>query len=81
MEALAVVGSPRKGKSTDRLIDRAIEGVKSSLPDCNVKKLYLGECNINLNAKTIGAIYAGDIEGRGAEYYFDKAFRLGARLG
>ena len=41
MNLLAIVGSPRKGKATDTLVDRAIEGVKSKSPECNVKKLHL----------------------------------------
>jgi len=41
MNLLAIVGSPRKGKATDTLVDRAIEGVKSKTPNCNVKKLHL----------------------------------------
>ena len=41
MNVLAIVGSPRKGKATDTLVDKAIEGVKSKSPNCNVKKLHL----------------------------------------
>jgi len=41
MNLLAIVGSPRKGKATDILVDKAIEGVKSKSPNCNVKKLHL----------------------------------------
>lgn len=41
MNLLAIVGSPRKGKSTDLLVDKAIEGVQSKAQDCEVKKLYL----------------------------------------
>jgi len=41
MNLLAIVGSPRKGKATDTLVDRAIEGVKSKSSNCNVKKLHL----------------------------------------
>jgi putative NADPH-quinone reductase len=41
MNLLAIVGSARKGKATDTLVDRAIEGVLSRSPDCDVKKLYL----------------------------------------
>jgi multimeric flavodoxin WrbA len=46
MNILGVVGSPRKGKSTDLLVDKAIEGVRSRAPDCNVKKVYLIDHNI-----------------------------------
>ena len=41
MNLLAIVGSPRKGKATDTLVDKAIEGIKSKSPKCNVKKLHL----------------------------------------
>jgi len=34
----------------------------------------------SLNAKTVGDMYAGDIEHRGVEHYFDKAFHLGKKL-
>ena len=34
----------------------------------------------SLNAKTVGDLYAGDIEHRGAVTYFDRAFDLGQKL-
>ena len=34
----------------------------------------------SLNAKTVGDMYAGDIEHRGVEYYFDRALKLGKQL-
>ena len=200
MNLLAIIGSPRKGKATDTLVDKAIEGVLSRLPNCSVKKIHLidhdikfcrnclacrdsntdapvADCAIrddmddikedvlnsdilifgtpvhmgyatavmmtflericwtfakparkiftvqgcplprsektrkaiiivtsgivppmyrkfcdwathqikgvvkdSLNGKTVGDLYAGDIEHRGAEHYFDKAFKLGRRL-
>ena len=200
MNLIAIVGSPRKGKATDTLVDKAIEGAKAMSPDCHVKKINLidhdirycinclvcrdsqtnepfakcsirddmdqirqdvlesdylifgtpvhmgyatavmmtflericwtfakpqgkfftiSECPIprsnksrkaiiiitsgiippiyrrfcddatklikqtikdSLNAKTVGDMYAGDIEHRGVEHYFDKAFSLGKRL-
>jgi hypothetical protein len=43
MNLLAVMGSPRKGKSTDTLVDRAIEGALSLNPDLNVTKVVLSE--------------------------------------
>ncbi|MEN8245216.1 MAG: hypothetical protein ABFS43_09970 [Thermodesulfobacteriota bacterium] len=33
MNILAIVGSPRKGKATDMLVDKAIEGVTAKHPD------------------------------------------------
>jgi NAD(P)H-dependent FMN reductase len=200
MNILAIVGSPRKGRATDSLVDKAIEGAKVKVQGCNVKKLDLMEYDIrfcknclacresqaegpvapctldddmaqinqdirqsdalifgtpvhmghtpaivmaflericwafakpegrvlgvkgcpvprsnkerkaiiivtsgivpplyrrlcdeatplikctlkdSLNARSVGDLYAGDIEHRGVEYYFDKAFRLGQRL-
>lgn len=41
MNLVAIVGSPRKGKSTDSLVDKAIDGVLSESPACNVKKIHL----------------------------------------
>ena len=46
MNLLAIVGSPRKGKATDTLVDRAIEGGKSKSANCNVKKLHLADHDI-----------------------------------
>lgn len=46
MNLLAIVGSPRKGKSTDLLVDKAIEGFTSKAPDCRAKKIYLIDHNI-----------------------------------
>ena len=50
-----------------RLCDQATPLIKSTIRD-------------SLNAKTVGDLYAGDIEHRGVEYYYDKAFGLGRRL-
>ena len=200
MNILAIIGSPRKGKATDTLVDKAIEGVKAKHPDSIVTKINLVDYNIqyckncltcrdadtskplskciinddmtqiyeeilksdalilgtpvhsgyatalmmifleritwifakpekryltisgcplprsdkkrksiiivtsgivpplyrrfcdwatacikgivrdSLNAKTVGDLYAGDIEHRGVEYYYDRAFRLGTKL-
>ena len=47
MNVLAIVGSPRKGKSTDRLVDKSIEGVKSKAPSFQITKIYLSDKNIH----------------------------------
>jgi len=47
MNLLAVVGSSRKGKATDTLVDKAIEGALSKNPELKVKKIYLSDYNIN----------------------------------
>jgi multimeric flavodoxin WrbA len=46
LKLLAIVGSPRKGKATDTLVEKAIEGVLSRNPDCTVKKIILAEHDI-----------------------------------
>jgi len=46
MNLLAIVGSPREGKATDTLVDKAIEGVLSVSKNCNVKKIHLIEHDI-----------------------------------
>ena len=45
MNLLAIVGS-RKGNSTDALVDKAIEGTKSVISDCTIKKINLLEHDI-----------------------------------
>ncbi len=47
MNLLAIIGSPRKGKSTDTLVGKAIDGVLMKLPDASVKKIYLMDHVIN----------------------------------
>ena len=46
MNILAIIGSPRKGKATDTLVDKVIDGVKSKDPDCNIKKIHLADQDI-----------------------------------
>ena len=43
---LAIVGSPRKCKATDTLVDKAIESVKSKSANSHVKKLHLADHDI-----------------------------------
>ncbi len=42
--------------------------------------LISGTIKDSLDAKTVGDLYAGDIEHRGVEQYLDKAFKLGMKL-
>ena len=42
--------------------------------------LIRGTVRDSLNAKTVGDLYAGDIEHRGVERYLEKAFQLGRKL-
>lgn len=46
MKLLAIVGSPRKGKATDTLVDRAIDGALLADPELNVKKINLVDHDI-----------------------------------
>jgi len=46
MKLLAVVGSPRKGKATDLLVDKAIAGAQAAAPDCHVTKINLADHDI-----------------------------------
>jgi multimeric flavodoxin WrbA len=46
MNLLAIVGSPRKGKATDTLVDKAIEGAVSLHPEYTVKKINLSDYKI-----------------------------------
>lgn len=46
MNLLAVMGSPRKGRATDTLVDRAIEGAVHADPDLNVRKVVLADHDI-----------------------------------
>ena len=57
MNLLAINGSPRKGKATDTLIDKAIEGVSSESPNCNIKKLHLIDHDIQFYP-TAGSLLA-----------------------
>ena len=43
-------------------------------------KLIKRTANDSLNAKTVGDMYAGDIEHRGVDYYLGRAFNLGRKL-
>jgi hypothetical protein len=42
--------------------------------------LIKGVVRDSLNEKNMGTLYAGDIEHRGVEYYYDKAYSLGRKL-
>jgi len=46
MKLLAIVGSPRKGKATDTLVDRAVEGARAADPDLDAAKINLIDHNI-----------------------------------
>lgn len=47
MNLLAIIGSPRKGKTTDTLVTKAIEGILEKSPNTSVKKIYLSDHEIH----------------------------------
>jgi len=51
MNLLAIVGSSRKSKATDTLVDKAIEGAKVGSQNCNVKKLHLIDYDIQFSLR------------------------------
>jgi multimeric flavodoxin WrbA len=46
MHVLAIMGSPRAGKATDRLVDQALSGALEATPGASVQKIRLGEVRI-----------------------------------
>lgn len=62
MKVVAIVGSPRKGRNTDILIDKVIEGVKEKDPKAEVEKLYLSEKKIEY-CKDCLACWRSDTDG------------------
>ncbi len=47
MNLLAIVGSPRKGKASDTLVDVAIDGAVGAHPEVMVRKLHLSDFNLH----------------------------------
>jgi len=48
MNPLAIVGSPRKGKATDTLVDRAVEGARAVDPDLPILFLILSSWRLGV---------------------------------
>ncbi len=46
-KVLAIMGSPRKGKNTDKLLDKVLEGIADSDIEIQVKKIYLKDINLS----------------------------------
>ncbi len=47
MKVLAIMGSPRKGKNNDKLLDRMLIGVREVNKEAEIEKLYAGEMTIS----------------------------------
>jgi FMN-dependent NADH-azoreductase len=61
MKTVAIIGSYRKGKTIDTLVDQAIEGVKCASPDVEVDKILLTERHIEY-CRNCGACRRDDPE-------------------
>ena len=44
---LAIMGGPRKGHSTEKLLDKFLEGVRDSGQEVEIKKVYVRDLNID----------------------------------
>lgn len=45
-KVIAIMGSPRKGKNTDKILDKLLEGLKDSKYEVEIKKVYLRDLEI-----------------------------------
>ena len=79
ISACPVPRSDKKRRSVTILTNGIIPPVYRKLCD-DASSLIKGTIRDSLNAKTVGDLYAGDIENRGVERYMDKAFDLGRKL-
>jgi len=61
MKTVAIMGSYRKGKTIDTLVDRAIEGVTSACPDAEIEKIVLIDRHIEY-CRNCGACRRDDPE-------------------
>lgn len=46
-KVLAIMGGPRKGQSTERLLDKFLEGIEASTRQVEIKKIYVKDLDIN----------------------------------
>ena len=83
-QILSVKGCPtprttRKKKAVIVVCSGVVPPIFRSLCD-RATPLIKDVARFSLNAKTVGTMYAGALEDRGAEYYYDRAFVLGKKL-
>ena len=71
--------SDRKRRSVTILTNGIIPPIYRKFCD-NASSLIKNTVKDSLNARTVGELYAGNIEGRGTDHYFDRAFDLGRKL-
>jgi len=71
--------SDKKRKSVTIITNGIVPPIYRKLCD-DASSLIKNTVQDSLNARTVGTLYAGDIEGRGVESYFEKAFALGKKI-
>ena len=79
ISACPVPRSNRKRRSVTILTNGIVPPFYRKFCD-DASSLIKGTIRDSLNAKTVGDLYAGDIEGRGVDHYHAKAFNLGCKL-
>lgn len=79
ISACPIPRSEKKRRSVTILTNGIIPPIYRKLCD-GAAPLIKGTVRDSLNAKTVGDLYAGNIEARGVEHYLDKAFNLGRKL-
>ncbi len=79
LSACPVPRSGKKRRSATIITNGIVPPIYRKLCD-DASSLIRKTVKDSLNGKTVGSLYAGNIEGRGPEYYFRKAFDLGRKL-
>jgi NAD(P)H-dependent FMN reductase len=79
ISACPIPRSGRKRGSITIITNSIVPPVYRKFCD-DASSLIRGTVRDSLNAKTVGDLYAGNIETRGVEHYLDKAFSLGVKL-
>lgn len=62
MNIVAIIGSPRRGKATDTLVKKALDGVLQRAPDTSVKTIHLSDRHIDY-CKDCLACWRSDTDG------------------
>jgi hypothetical protein len=79
ISGIPIPRSDKKRKAVIIVTSGIIPPIYRKLCD-DATPLIRGTIKDSLNAKTVGDLYAGDIEHRGVEHYFHKALKLGEKL-
>lgn len=79
ISACPIPRSDKKRRSVTIMTNGIIPPVYRKFCD-DASSLIRGTVRDSLNAKTVGDLYAGNIEGRGVDHYLNRAFNLGRKL-